>query len=270
MNRGQGIVTVFGLVVAGLAILFPPWDNLSYWEEIAEPSGVSSGSAVSVRGARHFVFTGPPAPQPSQPGAQISRYSPQPQIARLAIEVSFAMALTIFLVWVVRTPPEMTGRRRPEGMMLVHAAMLLYLVALPLPAITIAATPISGWQAALFSLIGARAVFGSQLERGQAPSCLIGAVTNFLFVSTSLALVANRYLTFSRPRSVICSLMACLAAAGTIGVLVPLTFGIEKFGISIGYAVWVGSAGLLAIAARRLSTAGVEPHAPASVARGIA
>mgnify|MGYP001561264676 CR=1 FL=1 len=50
-----------------------------------------------------------------------------------------------------------------------------------------------------------------------------------------------------------------LATAGTVGVLIPLTYGAEKFSVSIGYVLWVGAATLLAFAAHRLSTAEVAP-----------
>ena len=113
------------------------------------------------------------------------------------------------------------------------------------------------FRSAGLSFVGAIAFLsfrGSSLEQGQAPACLIGALANLLFVSVYLALLARSYLRWTKPRYKACSLMASLAAAGTVGVLVPLTLGSEKFTVSIGYVLWVGAATLLAMAAHRLST----------------
>ena len=92
----------------------------------------------------------------------------------------------------------------------------------------------------------------------KADACLIGAFANLLFVSAYVALLARPYLPITRPsvgsRTYKASVfMACVAAAGTLGVLVPLAFGSESFRVSIGYMLWVGSAALLVFAARRLS-----------------
>lgn len=153
-----------------------------------------------------------------------------------------------------------TNTHRQKGTILVHAAMGLYIVSLALPAITIAATQTLGWRAVCLSFEGACMIFGSQLERGQAPACLIGALANLLFVSTYFALLVRRYLPVTWPTYEASAFMARLAAAGTLGVLIPLAFGSEEFSVSIGYFLWVGAATLLTFAARHLRIAEVaEP-----------
>ena len=259
MNRAQFAVIVFGLVLASFAVLFPYWSSgaipwkLSYWEQVDY-----RGWSVTVPSTRACLFTGPKKPTPSQPNARITHFSPKLQIAQLITEVSFIAALTALLVWMLRTSPIVTKSAGKRDMFLAHAALALYIFSLALPAINYAATPIVGWQAVRLSFIGAPAVLGFQHEKGQADACLIGAFANLLFVSAYVTLLARPYLPITRPsvgsRTYKASVfMACVAAAGTLGVLVPLAFGSESFRVSIGYMLWVGSAALLVFAARRLS-----------------
>ena len=258
MNRLQFIVLAIGLLLVVLAVLFPSWGGLNYGEERTDSSGGSSWSAKSVRGGRFFLFSGPQEPRPSEPGAIITGFSPKLRMIQLITEAFLISAATAFLVWMLRTSPIVSGTHRREGMILVHVALLLYIVSLPLPAIDIAATPVSGRQAAYLSFrgasIAARNIFtsdGRRLGRGQTAACLMGAFANLLFASAYVALLARRHSPVRWPTYRACALMAGLAAGGTVGVLIPLMFGSEQFTVSIGYVLWVGAATLLAFAACR-------------------
>jgi hypothetical protein len=232
---------------------------LSYWEETADAWGGSSGP-VSVKNRRCFVLTGPAQPVGSTGNVRITRYSPEVRWSQVATEATFLAALTAFLVWTLGVSRKRVKSGLRSGGLLAQIALLVYMVSLPLPAIEIAATPATGWQAFMLSFLGAWSAVthgGSGLERGQASACLIGAGTNLLFALSHIGLTVCPFLPADRRPNRQCTLMACLAAAGTLGSLIPLMFGSEDFSVSIGYVLWVVSAAILALAAVRQESAHV-------------
>ena len=67
---------------------------------------------------------------------------------------------------------------------LIHAAFVTYLLSYALPAVVIAGDLAFGFQAAILSFFGSYIGLATaeQLERGQTPACLLGALANVLMV----------------------------------------------------------------------------------------
>jgi len=92
--------------------------------------------------------------------------------------------------------------RKP--ILLLHAALGLYLLSMVLPALNFDARPMAGWRLAALSITGiALSVFepriALELEYGQAPAYVLGALANVSFVCAYFTMLARRYLVIDQP-----------------------------------------------------------------------
>ena len=136
--------------------------------------------------------------------------------------------------------------RRPSRA-IVLCALLFYAIAIVTPAFRLAGDLTFGWAAAFlsFAALGVR----GELERGQYPAVVFGAIANSMFVVSCLACLVRR------PRFVfVTATVAVSAAAMSIYFLFA---GIERFIPLPGVILWILAPLLLCIASM--------PRAPRSL-----
>jgi hypothetical protein len=145
----------------------------------------------------------------------------------------------------------MTSQRQtpPGTARLIHAAFAIYLLSYFLPAVVIAGDLTFGFPAALLSFIG---LVTRDLERGQAPACLLGALANVLMVGGYVCYNLRRFSQKLRPSYLVAARLAGLAAVCALGSAVFLAIGSETFVPLIGYFAWLASMIIMSFACWKL------------------
>ncbi len=125
---------------------------------------------------------------------------------------------------------------------LVHVAFITYLLSYALPAVVIAGDLAFGVLAAILSFVGLIDLLnGGDLERGQAPACLLGALANVLMVGGYIGYHLRRFSKKSRSYCLVAAWLAGSAAVCALGAAVFLATGSESFVPLVGYFVWLAS-----------------------------